>query len=208
MSPVCYQGAIYTLAGENSTFLTAPLNCIELSTGNLKWTTNNFGMGGLILVNTNLLVLTEKGQLVLVRPNPSAYTELARYQAFRFSASTPGKCWNNPAFSNGRIYARSTTGGMAVDVSVQTPPLLKLLAPQFLTSTQLQLVVAAADGSPIASNRLPKIEVRATNALGSSPSTWPRLTNQLVLATNGVVRLTNTISAGQGRQFYRTVEQP
>ena len=72
MSPVCYQGHIYTLSGENSTYLSAPLNCIELSSGNLKWTTNNFGMGGLILVNTNLLVLTEKGQLVLVQPNPNA----------------------------------------------------------------------------------------------------------------------------------------
>src|SRR6266567_4024157 len=68
MSPVCYQGYIYTLCGENSTFLTPPLSCIELSTGDLKWATNNFGMGGLILVNTNLLVLTEDGQLVLIQP--------------------------------------------------------------------------------------------------------------------------------------------
>ena len=85
MSPVCYQGYVYTLAGDNSTFLTAPLNCIELSTGNLMWTTNDFGMGGLILVNTNLLVLTEKGELVLVQPTPGAYVELARYQAFQFT---------------------------------------------------------------------------------------------------------------------------
>ncbi len=116
MSPVCCQGYIYTLAGENSTFLTAPLNCIELATGNLMWTTNNFGMGGLILVNTNLVVLTEDGQLVLVQPTPSAYHELARYQAFQFSADAPGKCWNSPAFSNGRIYARSTRGAISLDV--------------------------------------------------------------------------------------------
>jgi len=136
MSPVCYQGYIYTLAGENSTFLTAPLNCIELNTGNLMWTTNNFGMGGLILVNTNLLVLTETGQLVLVQPKPSAYTELARYQAFHFSAGTPGKCWNNPSFSNGRIYAHSTTGGMAVNVSVpQTLPSLLALGASNITAT-------------------------------------------------------------------------
>src|SRR5206468_6484212 len=100
MSPVCFQGYIYSLAGENSTYLTAPLNCIELSTGDLKWSTNNFGMGGLILVNTNLVVLTEDGQMVLVQPNPVAYTELARYRAFHFDFSAPGKCWNNPAFSN------------------------------------------------------------------------------------------------------------
>ena len=170
--------------------------------------TNNFGLGGLILVNTNLLVLTEDGQLVLAQPNPNAYTELARYQAFHFSNSAHGKCWISPAFSNGRIYARSTSGGLCLDVSVPAPPPLKLLSPQFLNSTQLQLVVSTADGTPIASNRLPGIEVRATNNLGSSPSAWPKLTNQLVLTTNGLARLTNTLSPGQSRKFFITVEQP
>jgi len=82
MTPVCLEGYIYTLCGDNSTFLTTPLNCIELSTGNLMWSTNGFGMGGLILVGTNLLVLKENGRIVLVRPSPAAYEELAGYQAF------------------------------------------------------------------------------------------------------------------------------
>jgi outer membrane protein assembly factor BamB len=206
MSPVCYQGYIYSLAGENSTFLTAPLNCIELSTGNLMWSTNNFGMGGLILVQGNLLVLTEDGQLVLVQPNPGGYTELARCRAFQFSYSTPGKCWNNPSFSNGRIYAHSTRGGIALDVSPSAP--LKLLSPQLLSSTQLRLEVSTANGSPIDSNRLANVTVLVTNQLGASPSAWPRLTNPLVLTTNGRGRLTNTISGGQSRQYFITVEPP
>lgn len=208
MSPVCYQGYIYTLAGENSTFLTAPLNCIELSTGNLMWTTNNFGMGGLILVNTNLLVLTETGQLVLVQPNPSAYTELARYQAFQFSFSAPGKCWNSPAYSNGRIYSRSTRGGISLDVSVPTRAPLKLLSPQFLNNTQMQLVVSTVNGTPIDSNRLPGIEVRATDLLGISPSLWPKLTNPLVLDTSGLARMTNNIKTGRTGEVFITVEPP
>jgi outer membrane protein assembly factor BamB len=206
MSPVCYKGYIYTLCGENTTYLTTPLNCIELSTGDLKWATNNFGMGGLILVNTNLLVLTEDGQLVLVQPDPSAYQELTRYRAFQFSYSSPGKCWISPAFSNGRIYAHSTRGGVCLDVSV--PPPLTLLAPQFLNSTQLELTLRTADGTPIDVNRLPKIEVRATNTLGASVSTWPKLTNPLVLMPDGSARLTNTISSNQPRQFYRSFENP
>jgi hypothetical protein len=196
------------LAGQNNTFLTAPLSCIELGTGNLMWTTNNFGMGGLILVNTNLLVLTETGQLALVQPTANSYLELARYQAFQFTAAAPGKCWNSPAFSNGRIYARSTQGGIALDVSLPTRPPLRLLAPQFLSSTQLQLAVSTADGSPIDSNRLSKIEVRATNSLEISPLLWPRLTNPLALTTNGVALLSNTIPAGQSSQVFITVEQP
>jgi hypothetical protein len=208
MTPVCYQGYIYTLAGENSTFLTAPLNCIELSSGNLMWTTNNFGMGGLILVNTNLLVLTEQGQLVLVQPNPSAYTELTRYQAFQFSASAPGKCWNCAAYSNGRIYSRSTRGGISLDVSVPARAPLKLLSPQFLNSTQLQLVVGTVNGSPIDANRLPVIEVRSTDLLGISPALWPKLTNPLVLDLNGLAWMTNTLKPGQARGVFITVEPP
>jgi outer membrane protein assembly factor BamB len=208
MTPVCFQGYIYTLCGENSTFLTMPLNCIELATGNLKWTTNNFGMGGLILVGTNLLVLTEDGQLVLVQPAPDAYHELARYQAFQFSPSARGKCWNSPAFSNGRIYARSTIGGISLDPSVPSSSPLKLLPPQFLNSTQLQLLIGTADGTPIDSTRLAKISVRATGAVENAETTWSILTNPLVLDANGLARTTITVGAGQSRQFYGAIQQP
>ena len=71
-SPVCYQGFVYEVGG-GASFLTAPLTCMELSTGKMMWATNGFGLGGLILVHTNLLVLTETGQLVLVQPNPNSY---------------------------------------------------------------------------------------------------------------------------------------
>jgi outer membrane protein assembly factor BamB len=206
MTPVCYQGYIYTLCGENSTYLTPPLSCIELSTGLLKWTTNNFGMGGLILVNTNLLVLTEDGQLVLVRPNPNAYTEVARYKAFTFTASAPGKCWNNPSYSDGRIYARSTRG--AVSVNVALPPQLKLLSPHFLTSTQLQLTVTTTNGAPLDSSRVPGIEVRATNQLGAPALAWPKLANNLILATNGLAYLTNSVSGDQTRLYFILNEPP
>jgi outer membrane protein assembly factor BamB len=208
MTPVCLQGYIYTLCGENSTFLTMPLNCIELATGNLKWTTNNFGMGGLILVGTNLLVLTEDGQLVLVQPGPDAYHELARYQAFQFSPSARGKCWNSPAFSNGHIYARSTIGGIAVDVSVPLSSPLKLLPPRFLSSTQLQLVIGTADETPIDSARLAKISVRATSVVGAAGTTWSILTNPLVLDANGLAHTTISMGAGQSRQFYSAIQQP
>jgi outer membrane protein assembly factor BamB len=205
MTPVCYQGYIYTLCGENSSFLTPPLSCIELTTGNLKWSVGGFGMGGLILVHSNLLVLTEYGLLVLVQPNPDAYTELARYTAFEFSEEAPGKCWQHPTFSNGRIYAHSTREALALDVSVPVAPPLKLLTPNFLNSTQMELVVTTMGGSAITSNRMSQIEVHATDTLSAPRSTWPKLTNRLVLDTNGVVRLTNTVT-GQPNRYFMTVE--
>ena len=206
-SPVCYQGFVYEVGG-GASFLTAPLTCMELSTGKMMWATNGFGLGGLILVHTNLLVLTETGQLVLVQPNPNSYVELARYQALQFTSAAQGKCWNSPAFSNGRIYARGTRGSICLDVSVPARPALKLLSPKFLSSTQMQLAVSTVNGTPIDSNRLPNIEVRATNNPAISPSLWPRLTNLLVLNTNGLACLTNTIQGSQPRQVFITVEPP
>jgi len=208
MTPVYYQGYVYTLCGNNGSFLTPPLNCIELTTGNLKWSTNNFGMGGLILVNTNLLALTEDGQMILVDPNPSAYTEVARFQAFHFDESVPGKCWNSPAFSNGRIYARSTSGAVCLETSIKVQPPLTLKPPQFLSPTQLQVEVAAANGTALDASRVAKIEIRATNNPVADTAIWPRLTNQLVLLTNGLARMTNHIAPGQTSQFYRAVEAP
>ena len=208
MSPVCYQGYVYTLAGENSTFLTPPLNCIELATGNLMWTTNNFGMGGLILVNTNLLVLTENGQLVLVRPNPGAYLELARYQAFQFSCRRARQVLEQPCLQQRPDLRPEHPGRHQPGCLGAGRPALKLLPPQFLNSTQLQLTVSTVNGTPIDSNRLANIEVRATNTLGASPAVWPKLTNPLVLTTNGLARLTNTIQGGQSRQVFITVEPP
>ncbi len=64
------------------------------------------------------------------------------------------------------------------------------------------------DGTPIDANRLSRIELRATNDLSASPSLWPRLTNQMVLTTNGSALLTNTIPVGQSNQVFITVEPP
>jgi hypothetical protein len=207
MSPVCYQGYVYTLCGENSTFLTTPLCCIELATGILMWATNNFGMGGLILANDQLLVLTEDGQLVLAGASPDGYSELARYQAFHFSADAPGKCWISPALSDGGIYAHSTRGGICLSVSEPLSP-LQLLPPQLLNAGQVRLTVATRDGTPISSNRLDGIRVRAANSLRSPLSTWPALTNPLVLSPNGQALMTNPIAPGQTRQFFSPAEQP
>jgi hypothetical protein len=51
------------------------------------------------------------------------------------------------------------------------------------------------------------VEVRATNDLTAPVSSWTKLSNPLVLTTNGTARLTNTVT-GQNRKYYITVEQP
>jgi hypothetical protein len=185
MTPVIYQGYLYGQFG-TTTYVASPLNCIELETGNLMWSTNNFGMGGTILVNNYLLTLTEDGQLVLSVPNPSAYTELARFRAFQFTADSPGKCWNSPAYSNGRIYARSTTGGICVDVSVPpqgpqitTPPLSKTV----YTNVDVTFTVIVIGATPFSYQWLTG-GTNLINGGGISGSTNAALTISQVSATD------------------------
>jgi outer membrane protein assembly factor BamB len=88
-----------------------PIKCVELKTGKVKWSQAGFGPGNVILVDDQLVALSDAGVLVQIDPNPARYTEKARFQAIT------GKCWTTPAFSEGRIYVRSTKEAAAFDLS-------------------------------------------------------------------------------------------
>jgi outer membrane protein assembly factor BamB len=111
-TPVCSDGYIYGIFGQ-AKYGRAPLECVELATGKVVWSHDGFGPGGCTLVDGHVLVLSDSGDLVLVKATPTAYTEVAR------SHVLDGKCWNSAGISNGRIYARSTKQGVCVDVSPQ-----------------------------------------------------------------------------------------
>lgn len=109
-TPVAHDGYIYGIFGQ-AQYGRAPLNCVELATGKVLWSHDGFGPGGCTLVDGHVLVLSDAGDLVLVKAAPDAYTEVAR------SHVLAGKCWNTAGVSNGKIFARSTKEGVCVDVS-------------------------------------------------------------------------------------------
>jgi outer membrane protein assembly factor BamB len=111
-TPVCANGYLYGIFGQ-AKFAQAPLKCVEMATGRVLWSQDGFGPGGCTLVNGHVLVLSDAGDLVLVKATPTAYTEVAR------SHVLAGKCWNYASISNGRIYARSTREGVSLDASVK-----------------------------------------------------------------------------------------
>jgi outer membrane protein assembly factor BamB len=88
-----------------------PLKCLELATGKAVWSQPGFGPGNVTMVEDKLVVLGDKGQLVLAEATPRAYTEISRMQA------VAGKCWSTPTYSDGRIYVRSTTEGACFDAT-------------------------------------------------------------------------------------------
>ncbi len=99
-SPVAVNGHIYGLGAERNLF------CVEVKTGVVKWSKGGFATQSaekshlaLVAVGSNLLALTETGELVLVAANPTEYRELGRTQAC-------GSNWCNPAYADGRLYLR------------------------------------------------------------------------------------------------------
>lgn len=105
-------GHLYGLFGFKQ-YGKVPLKCVDLATGEEKWSKDGFGQGGVVMVDGSLLALQENGELVMAAATPKAYQELARTKALQ------GKCWNSAAVAKGRIYARSTKEGVCLDVARQ-----------------------------------------------------------------------------------------
>jgi hypothetical protein len=146
-----------------------------------------------------------------VKPDPTAYTEVARYQALDGSSNSipglPVKCWNVPAISNGRIYVRSTTEAVCLDVAVATPPPLKLLSTLTGGTGPFQLLIGNADGSPLDTNRAANIDVFASTDLTLGLSGWIKLNSSLTL-TNGHLSLDDPQSPATAQRFFRVEERP
>jgi len=206
-TPVHNNGFLYGIYGQS--FLS--LRCIDLASGVEKWTQSGFGYGSVLLVNGTVLAMSESGALVLVEPNPSAYTEIARYQALDGSRSSvpglPVKCWNVPAISNGRVYARSTTEAVCLDLAPQALAPLKLFSPLSSGTGLFQLLIGNADGSPLDTNRAVNINVFASTDLTLGLSGWIKL-NNLLTPTNGQLSLDDPQTPAPPQRFFRVEELP
>jgi outer membrane protein assembly factor BamB len=80
------------------------LKCIEFKTGEERWQYRGVGKGGLIAADGKLIVLTERGELIVAEAKPDAYTELARAKVL------DGTCYTPPTLSDGRIFCRNKEG--------------------------------------------------------------------------------------------------
>lgn len=80
------------------------LRCVEVATGEVKWTQQGFGVAHTILIGDQLLILTVDGALRLVEASPSRYRQLASAQV----SSDVTRAL--PALSNGKFYFRDNAG--------------------------------------------------------------------------------------------------
>jgi outer membrane protein assembly factor BamB len=85
--------------------------CLDFATGNLRWSEKSTGTGALMAAGNKLIILGEKGELVIAEASPKEFKPLARAQVLG------GKCWTTPVLANGRIYCRNSKGELvALDV--------------------------------------------------------------------------------------------
>ncbi|MCD0459786.1 outer membrane protein assembly factor BamB family protein [Roseiconus lacunae] len=100
-TPVVHNGHLYGIF-EFKKYGRAPLKCVDLKTGEIVWSESGFGPGNCILVGEKLVVLSDAGEVAIVNATTDGYQELARKDVL------DGKCWSTPAYSDGRIFVRST----------------------------------------------------------------------------------------------------
>lgn len=101
--PFILDGCIYGYSGSSMQNKGA-FKCLDLETGEEKWSTGDMGWGTAIQVNDYLLCMDIKGNLFLMKPNPDA---------FELTASIPdalgnvkGAAWTKPIVANGKLYLR------------------------------------------------------------------------------------------------------
>jgi outer membrane protein assembly factor BamB len=108
-TPVVRDGYLYGMFSFKE-YGAGPLACVDIRTGERRWTQAGFGPGNVILTGERLLALTDAGELVLADADPAAYRERARAKAIG------GKCWSTPALSGGKAFVRSTVEGGCFDL--------------------------------------------------------------------------------------------
>jgi outer membrane protein assembly factor BamB len=96
---VHHQGVLYGFHGRQE--FGPSLRAVDLKTGAVKWSQEQFRAGSLLLAGDRLVVLRESGELMLAPATPQAFKPLARAQILQGSASQGSVARPYPAIADG-----------------------------------------------------------------------------------------------------------
>ncbi|MEC8973986.1 MAG: PQQ-binding-like beta-propeller repeat protein, partial [Verrucomicrobiota bacterium] len=103
-------GFLYGTHGRADVPPVPALRCVELATGNVRWSMDDFGDCLMLLCGDRLLALMESGELVLGQATPAGWREISRAQVLGSGARS------QPALANGRLYIRDRNQLVCIEV--------------------------------------------------------------------------------------------
>jgi outer membrane protein assembly factor BamB len=102
-TPVLYQGYLYGVDGRADPGMQPrpSLRCVEMKTGHVAWSQENFGAATVTLAGGQLFILTENGELIRGAADPKVFQPVARAQILPLGVRA------YPALADGCLFARS-----------------------------------------------------------------------------------------------------
>lgn len=101
--PFVINGHIYGYSGLSAQNR-GDFKCVDLETGEQKWSTGEIGWGTCVRVDGHLLCCDIKGNIFLVKPDPSGLSIVTRMPLAL--GDVKGPVWTIPVLANGRLYLR------------------------------------------------------------------------------------------------------
>ncbi|MFQ5602214.1 MAG: PQQ-binding-like beta-propeller repeat protein [bacterium] len=87
------------------------LRCVDVNDHRSQWAKRGFGKGALFYADGHLIVLSERGKLLLIKATPENYLEVASAQVLR------GRCWTVPTLAGGKLYVRNQKAMLCLEFS-------------------------------------------------------------------------------------------
>jgi outer membrane protein assembly factor BamB len=98
-SVVHHDGFLYGFHGRQERG--GELRCVEMKTGKVQWSLPGLRAGSVMLTGTELLIFTERGELLRGKANPKFFRATARVQLMGATVRA------YPALANGKLYLRN-----------------------------------------------------------------------------------------------------
>jgi outer membrane protein assembly factor BamB len=91
---------------DGDTAARAYVKCVDWKSGDILWEDESLGFGSITAADGKLILLGNKGDLVVAKPSDKGLETIARAKVLG------GKCWTVPVLANGLIYCRNAAGDL------------------------------------------------------------------------------------------------
>jgi outer membrane protein assembly factor BamB len=128
---VYVDGHVYGSSGRHKE--NAELRCVNLATGEVKWSQEDLSRSSLLYVDGHFVCLTETGKLLLLKASPSAYEPVAevtlrdtkKSRRALFSLGPPEllkePAWAAPVLSHGLLFVRGANRLVCLELIPEAP---------------------------------------------------------------------------------------